>query len=83
MAKPRLLGIGIGGSVVAAICCFTPALAILLGTLGLAAWLAWLDYVLVPLLLVFVGLTAYALVAKARPASACSAPVAADAEAKR
>ena len=83
MAKRRLLGVGIGGSVVTAICCFTPALAILLGALGLAAWLAWLDYVLVPLLLVFLGLTGYALLAKARPADACAVPPATDAEPKR
>ena len=70
MANRRLLGVGIGGLVVTAICCFTPALAILLGALGLAAWLAWLDYVLVPLLLVFLGLTGYALLAKPRSADA-------------
>jgi mercuric ion transport protein len=82
MANRRLLGIGIGGSVVTAICCFTPALAILLGVLGLAAWLTWLDYVLVPLLLVFLALTGYALLAKAPPANARPAPSAADAEPK-
>lgn len=83
MANRRLLGVGIGGSVVTAICCFTPALAILLGALGLAAWLAWLDYVLVPLLLVFLGLTGYALLAKPSSADACAAPRAADVEPKR
>jgi len=80
MASRGLLGVGIGGSVVTAICCFTPELAILLGALGIAAWLAWLDYVLVPLLLVFLGLTVYALRAKATPACA---PIPADAEPKR
>jgi len=80
MANRRLLGLGIGGSVVTAICCFTPALAILLGALGVAAWLAWLDYVLVPLLLVFLGLTVYALRTRAAPACA---PIRADAEPKR
>ena len=83
MASRGLLGVGIGGSVVTAICCFTPALAILLGALGLAAWLAWLDYVLVPLLLVFLGVTVYALLAKARLADACAAVPAADGEPKR
>ncbi len=83
MANRKLFGVGIGGAVVAAICCFTPALAILLGALGLAAWLAWLDYVLVPLLVVFLGLTGYALVAKTKPADACAAVPAADAEPKR
>lgn len=46
----RLLRTGIVGSVVAAICCFTPALVLLLGAVGLSAWLGWLDYVLFPAL---------------------------------
>jgi mercuric ion transport protein len=29
-----------------AICCFTPALVILLGAVGLSPWLGWVDYVL-------------------------------------
>lgn len=31
------------GSVVAAICCFTPLLVIALPAIGLAAWLNWID----------------------------------------
>ena len=64
-----MLKTGLIGTVIAAICCFTPALVILLGALGLSAWLGWLDYVLIPALLFFAGLTAYALIAqrKARP----------------
>jgi mercuric ion transport protein len=61
MSDRRLLGIGFGGSAVAAVCCFTPALVLLLGALGLSAWLAWLDFVLLPALVLFVGLPAYAL----------------------
>lgn len=53
---------GAGGSVVAAVCCFTPVLVLLLPTIGLSAWLGWLDYVLLPALAVFLGLTAYAYV---------------------
>lgn len=62
MNDAKLLGIGVGGTVIAAICCFTPVLVILLGAVGLAAWLAWLDYVLFPALALFIGLTAYAFV---------------------
>ncbi|MWD30081.1 mercury resistance system transport protein MerF [Aquicoccus sp. SCR17] len=40
--------------VVAALCCFTPILVILLGT-------GWLDIVLLPALAVFIGITLYAL----------------------
>lgn len=46
------------GTIAAALCCFTPVLVVLLGALGLSAWLAWLDYVLLPALIVFAGLTA-------------------------
>jgi mercuric ion transport protein len=54
------------GGVIAAICCFTPALVILLGFAGLSAWLAWLDYVLLPVLALFVGIAIYAGVRLAR-----------------
>lgn len=60
METRTLLRTGIAGSVVTAICCATPVLAILLGAVGSAAWVGWLDYVLIPALLGFVGLTLYA-----------------------
>ena len=62
MTHKGLLCTGAAGSVVAAVCCFTPALAVLLGAVGLSAWLAWLDYVLLPALVFFLGLTGFALV---------------------
>lgn len=61
MNDRTLLRTGVVGTVVAAICCFTPALVLLLGALGLSAWLGWLDYVLLPALAVFLGLTAWAV----------------------
>jgi mercuric ion transport protein len=61
MADRSLLRVGIIGTVVTALCCFTPVLVVLLGAVGLAAAIAWLDYVLFPALVVFVGLTAFAL----------------------
>ena len=48
------------GTAVTALCCFTPVLVVLLGAVGLSAWLGWLDYVLLPALIVFAGLTAIA-----------------------
>lgn len=57
----RLLKYGLIGTVVAALCCFTPLLVILLGAVGLSAWLGWLDLVLLPALAVFIGITLYAL----------------------
>jgi mercuric ion transport protein len=62
MTKNRkLLCTGAGGTIVAAVCCFTPVLVVLLGAVGLSAWLGWLDYVLFPALGFFILLTLYAL----------------------
>lgn len=62
MNDRKLLRTGIIGTVVTAVCCFTPALVILLGVAGLSAWLGWLDYVLFPALALFIGITIYAYV---------------------
>lgn len=61
METRSLLRTGIIGTVVTAICCFTPVLVIAFGALGLSAWLGWLDVVLFPLLALFVSLTALAI----------------------
>jgi mercuric ion transport protein len=52
---------GVVGSVVTAVGCFTPLLVWVLPALGLAAWLGWLDYVLLPALAGFLILTGVAL----------------------
>jgi len=57
----RLLKYGLIGTIVVALCCFTPILMVLLGAVGLSALLGWLDIVLLPALAVFVGITLYAL----------------------
>lgn len=61
MNDRSLLRTGVIGTVVAALCCFTPVLVILMGAVGLAAVVGYLDYVLFPALGFFVGLTVYAL----------------------
>jgi mercuric ion transport protein len=61
MAEKVLLKIGIIGTVVAALCCFTPVLVVLLGAVGLSAAAGWLDYVLLPAPALFLGLTVFAL----------------------
>jgi len=62
-----LLSIGIAGALIAAICCFTPALVILLGAVGLSAVVGWwLDLILLPALVAFLALTVYALVRQRR-----------------
>ncbi len=58
----RLIRVGAIGSLVTALCCFTPVLVWLLGGLGLSAILGYLDYVLLPLLLVFVLLLVVGIV---------------------
>ena len=57
----RLLKYGLIGTVLVALCCFTPILVILLGAVGLSALMGWLDIVLLPALALFVGITLYAL----------------------
>lgn len=57
----RLVATGIVGTMILALCCFTPVLVVLLGVLGLSAALGWIDYVLLPGLAFFVGLTAYSV----------------------
>jgi len=59
MQRKSLLQFGIAGTIITGICCFTPALVVLLGAAGLSAWLAWLDGVLIPLLVVFVAITVF------------------------
>ena len=61
MTANKLLTIGIIGTVLAAICCFTPALVTLFGVVGLTAWIGGLDAVLLPALLFFALITVYAL----------------------
>ena len=46
---------------VAAVCCATPLLAVVLGAVGLSAWLAKADYVLIPVLVLSLGLLAVGL----------------------
>ncbi len=65
--------VGVLGTVVVALCCFTPILVILLGVVGLSALTETLDVVLLPALAVFIGLTIYAVVRK-RKAEVCRAP---------
>ena len=61
MTDSKLLRVGIIGSVIAALCCFTPGLVVLLGAVGLSALVSVLDFVLLPVLAMFVAITVYAL----------------------
>ena len=57
----RLVRAGLIGTAVAALCCFTPVLVVLLGAVGLGAVTGYLDYVLLPALVIFGGILAYGL----------------------
>lgn len=61
MAALTLLKVGVIGSVITAICCFTPLLVVLFGALGLAWLVGYLDYVLFPALAVFLSVTIYSI----------------------
>lgn len=64
MKSSLLFKTGIVGLITSALCCFTPILVILLGMIGLTAWVAYLDDLLIPALLFFLALTAFALTRK-------------------
>lgn len=57
----RLLRTGIIGAIITALCCLTPVLVVMFGFLGLSAITGYLDYVLVPVFLLFIALTGYAV----------------------
>lgn len=61
MSNRKLLLTGIIGTAVAALCCFTTVLVVMLGFVGLAGFVGYLDYVLLPALVFFIGLTIYAV----------------------
>jgi mercuric ion transport protein len=58
----KLIGLGVTGALVSMLCCLTPVLVILLGALGLTAFVAKLDYVLVPVFVASIALVIFALV---------------------
>lgn len=57
----KLLTTGIVGTIVAALCCFTPLLVWIFAALGLSAIVPYLDIFLLPALGFFIVLTGYAL----------------------
>ena len=61
MLHDRTVRFGMIGVVIAALCCFTPILAMLLAAVSIGWAIAYLDYALLPALFFFTGLTVYAL----------------------
>lgn len=68
MNDRKLLKTSIIGTVIVALCCFTPILVILLGAVGLSAILGYLDFVLFPALAIFLVLLGYALYRRSKNA---------------
>ena len=54
----RLITTGVIGSITAVICCVSPVLVVLLGAVGLAGAVAYLDYVLFPAIAIFLAMVA-------------------------
>lgn len=73
MKTSTLLKTGTIGVIITALCCFTPVLVLIFGVVGLAAWAGYLDYVLMPALLFFVGLIIYAVNRKSKASCAGNA----------
>ena len=73
MRPSKLFRLGVVGTLVAALCCFTPVLTILLTAVGAAAAIGYLDYVELPGLAIVVAIAIYALV-RQRRAIASAAP---------
>jgi len=70
LAQNRLLATGIIGFVVSMLGCVTPGLVALLAVLGVSGSMGWLDYILLPAMVIFAALAGYALVCRRRrPAS--------------
>ena len=61
--RNKLLTLGIGGTIVVGLCCFTPFLPVVLSAVGLSAVLGvvYNDAVLLPVLAGFLGLTVFAI----------------------
>jgi mercuric ion transport protein len=61
MRDRTLIATGAIGAALAAICCMTPLLVVVFGAVGLTAWLAKADYVLISALILCLALVAFGL----------------------
>ncbi|MBL4907687.1 MAG: mercury resistance system transport protein MerF [Sneathiella sp.] len=61
MTERTTLNAGIAGTIIGAVCCFTPLLVVVFGFAGISAWLGWIDYALFPLMFASMGVVAHAL----------------------
>ena len=75
MNDRSLIATGGIAAVLAAICCATPILTMLLGGIGLTAWIAKANYVVMPVLLLGSALVGFGLYRRQIGAS-CATPAA-------
>jgi len=61
MEPRKIYRTGLIGSLIAAVCCFTPLLVIILASLGLSAFVGLLDYILLPALALCLAIMLYGL----------------------
>ena len=59
--QKNLLRVGIIGTIITALCCFTPILVLLLSAIGLGMVSVYLDYILFPILALFMLLMIHGL----------------------
>ena len=62
---------GLFGSALAAICCFTPLLVVIVAGVGLSAIIGWLVYALFPMLFASLGVVVHALWLRAGQPGRC------------
>lgn len=55
----RWFKVGLVGSILTGLACLTPIAALVLSAAGLAAWIGWIDTVVVPILVAFLVLAVY------------------------
>jgi mercuric ion transport protein len=58
----KLIGTEVAGALLSMVCCLTPLLVVLFGAVGLAGYVAKLDYVLIPAFVASIALITFALV---------------------
>ncbi len=72
MSNRSLITAGAVGAALAALCCATPLLAVVLGGLGLTAWLAKADDIVIPALLLGVAVLGLGLYRRLAVAACCN-----------
>lgn len=59
MPSSQIFRVGIIGTIVTAVCCFTPVLPFILSAIGISRFVGYLDMVLMPLLAIFAGIAIF------------------------